>query len=49
MIGYNELQKTIFDFSYGAALGNAIGQKAFEGNKNHCEIMKKPRLSQDNI
>ena len=33
MIGYNELQKTIFDFSYGAALGDAIGQKAFEGNK----------------
>ena len=33
MISYNELQKTIFDFSYGAALGDAIGQKAFEGNK----------------
>lgn len=33
MISYDELQKTIFDFSYGAALGDAIGQKAFEGNK----------------
>lgn len=33
MLSYNELQKTIFDFSYGAALGDAIGQKAFEGNK----------------
>lgn len=33
MINYNELQKKIFDFSYGAALGDAIGQKAFEGNK----------------
>ena len=33
MISYYELQKTVFDYSYGAALGDAIGQKAFEGNK----------------
>ena len=33
MISYDELQKTVFDYSYGAALGDAIGQKAFEGNK----------------
>lgn len=33
MISYDELQKTIFDYAYGAALGDAIGQKAFEGNK----------------
>lgn len=33
MISYDELRKTIFDFSYGAALGDAIGQRAFEGNK----------------
>ena len=33
MISYDDLQKTIFDFSYGAALGDAIGQKAFEGKK----------------
>lgn len=33
MSSYSELQKTIFDFTYGAALGDAIGQKAFEGNK----------------
>jgi hypothetical protein len=33
MFDYKVLQKTIFDFSYGAALGDATGQKAFEGNK----------------
>ncbi len=33
MWGYDELQKTIFDFAYGAALGDATGQKAFEGKK----------------
>ena len=33
MISYDELQKTVFDYSYGAALRDAIGQKAFEGNK----------------
>ncbi len=33
MISYDELQKTVFDYSYGAALGDAIGQKAFEGKK----------------
>ena len=33
MISYDELQKTVFDYAYGAALGDAIGQKAFEGNK----------------
>ena len=33
MFQYEDLQKTIFDFSYGGALGDAIGQRAFEGNK----------------
>ncbi len=33
MKNYNDLQKAIFDFSYVAALDDAIGQKAFEGNK----------------
>jgi hypothetical protein len=33
MFDYKVLRKTIFDFSYGAALGDATGQKAFEGNK----------------
>lgn len=33
MIAYDKLQNAIFEFSYGAALGDAIGQKAFEGNK----------------
>lgn len=33
MISYTKLQETVFDFAYGAALNDAIGQKAFEGNK----------------
>lgn len=33
MFSYKDLQQYVFDFSYGTALGDAIGQKAFEGNK----------------
>ena len=53
MIGYEDLQKTIFDFSYGAALGDAIGQKAFEGKKkpllNNEEAKSIARQYIDNI